>query len=242
MNQSISIPRTLFCVLRLSGAMALLVLLPMGLAAQERNLRIGIFGGGSFLKGERSFSVGGTPIITNYAKGGLIGARVTTDLDARWSLEGAYSVGTNNLRIFDLGGLRPDMVGFGTRVHRFTGNVLYHTGEKDAKIRPFLTAGAGFMRFSPTNAAKARAALEFVDAPATISANTKFSFNFGGGVEAKATDKLGFRADIKDHMAAIPRYGVPQAPTAGIADFYPVSGLVHDWEVSVGVVFYLPKR
>jgi hypothetical protein len=239
MNKSIS--RTLVRIFQLSAAMALLLLLPLGASAQDRNLRVGIFGGGSFLKGERSFNVGGTPLITNYAKGGLLGVRVTTDLDSHWSLEGAYSRGTNNLRIYDMSALPPDMAGFGTRVNRLTGNVLYYAGEKNARIRPFVTAGIGIMRFSPTNAAKARATLGFVDAPATISANTKLAFNFGGGAEAKMNDWIGFRADIKDHIASIPRYGDPQAPTAGIADYYPVSGAVHNWEMSVGVVFYLPK-
>ncbi len=231
-------PRS-FYVVAVAVLMALFT--PRGSFAQEGSPRVTVFGGGSFLKGERSFVVDGDVKRSNFANGGIVGARGTVDLNSRWAVEGAYSYGTNNLRIFDVGTTTRER-GFGTRVHQITGNALYYLAEPKSKFRPFVTGGGGLMRFNPTSKAKSAAAIKFVDEPATITSANKFQFNYGGGVEAEVAKGFGFRLDLRDHLAAIPRFGDPQAPTAGVADFYPVSGVVHDVEVSAGIVIYLGRR
>lgn len=222
-----------------NAVLALLLLAP-GAFAQAGNPRVSVFGGGSFLKADRAFTVGGDVKRSNFAKGGKFGIRGTVDLDPHWAVEGAYSYGTNNLRIFDIG--TPTRVrAFGSRVHQITGNVLFFVADSKSRLRPFATAGFGLSRFAPTSRAKAAAAVEFVDAPATIQSVSKFEFNYGGGVEAKASGRFGLRFDVRDHIAAIPRFGIPQVPTAGVADFFPVSGAAHDVEVSAGLVIYLGR-
>lgn len=206
---------------------------------QDANLRVTLSGGGSFLKGERTFVIGGDGFRSKFVSGGKFGFRGTVDLDDHWAAEGAYSYGANNLRIIELGP-PPRERDFGVRVHQFTGNVLYFLNGSKEKIRPFATAGLGLTRYSPTSRAKTFAAtVEFVDAPAAISTSNKLGVNFGGGVEAKAGNYLGVRFDFRDHVTKIPRFGDPQAPVAPGADFFPVSGAVHDLEVSAGVVIYL---
>lgn len=217
--------------------LVVLVVVP-NVFGQEHNPRLTIFGGGSFLKGERTFPVGGETLRSNFASGGKLGFRGTWDLDNHWAVEGAYGYGTNNLRFFELAQVPPRERAFGVRVHQFTGNVLYFLGAPDQKLRPFATAGLGFTRFNPTSGAKAAAALRFVDEPAAISGSNELAFNFGVGAEAKAADWLGVRFDFRDHMTRIPRFGVPDKPTVGILDFFPVSGPVHDLEISVGIVIY----
>jgi opacity protein-like surface antigen len=205
--------------------------------AQESNVRATFFGSGSFLKAERNFTVDGDPKRSNFADGGKIGVRVTVDLDSHWAVEGAYGYGTNNLRILDIG--TPTITrAFGTRIHQFTGNLSYYFSEPHHGLRPFVTAGAGLVRFNPTGNAKSEASIEFVNDPATIMSNTKFEFNYGAGLEVAASDHLGFRFDLRDHLAGVPRFGVPEAPAAGVADFFPVSGVTHGVEVSGGIVFY----
>lgn len=221
---------------------ALLLFLLAGTAAwgQVENARLTFFGGGSFLKGEKSFTVDGAPKRSNFASGGRIGGRFTVDLGEHWAVEGAYAYGTNNLRIQDVGA-RTITRSFGTRVHQLTGNASYYFSESSSTIRPFVTAGVGLMRFNPTGKAKNQAAVEFIDAPASIQSNTKFEFNFGAGLEAAASDRFGLRLDLRDHLAGIPRFGIPQAPSAGVADFYPVSGAVNDVEASAGIVIYFGR-
>lgn len=225
----------------LAGLLSLLILFPPGLLAQNGDARVEIFAGGSFLKADRTFIIDGTPKETDYAKGGIFGGRFTVDLSKNFAVEAAYGGGTNNLRVFDR--VTPLIErGFGVRVHRFTGNALYYIGGNEAPSRFFVTAGAGLVRFGPTSDAKSAAAIAFIDEPAAIDANTKVDFNFGGGFESKLTDVFGVRLDVRDHMAPIPRYGVPEAPAPGILDFFPVSGLAHNWETSIGIVFHLGHR
>jgi len=220
-----------------TGALLLFLFAAKSTFAQESNLRATFFGSGSFLKGERSFKVDGDAKRSNFASGGKIGARFTVDLDSHLAVEAAYGYGTNNLRILDVG--TPTITrAFGTRIHQFTGNMSYYFSEAHPGLRPFVTAGLGFMRINPTSNAKSAAAIQFVNDPATIMSNTKFEFNYGAGLEVAASDHFGFRFDLRDHLAGIPRYGVPEAPAAGVADFFPVSGLIHDVEVSGGIVFY----
>lgn len=222
------------------GCLLLVLLLVASNAlAQDPNLRVTLSGGGSFLKGERTFVIGGDGFRSKFVSGGNFGFRGTVDLDDHWAAEGAYSYGTNNLRIIELGP-PPRERDFGVRVHQFAGNVLYFLNGPKEKIRPFATAGLGLTRYSPTSRAKTFAAtVEFVNAPAAISTSNKLNVNFGGGVEAKAGDHLGVRFDFRDYVTKIPRFGDPQAPVTPGADFFPVSGAVHDLEASVGLVFYL---
>src|SRR5713226_4482262 len=167
-------------------AVTAMLLMPLlaapGAFAAEDNFRATVFGSGSFLKGERSFTVDGDTKRTNFAKGGKFGVRGTLDLTSHWAVEGAYGYGTNNLRIFDTGAPTRERA-FGTRVHQVTGNVSYYLSGSGRKLRPFVTAGVGLIRFNPTSKARAAAAIEFVDEPATISSNTKTEFNYGAGVE-----------------------------------------------------------
>lgn len=208
------------------------------LFGQDPNVRVTVFGSGSFLKGERTFVVNGDAKRSDYANGGKGGFRVTADLDPHLAVEGAYSFGRNNLRIFDITPTTTRERAFGIRVHQVTGNLLYYFKEPKEKVRFFVTAGLGLARYSPTDKAKTSALVEFVDGPAAISSSNKVEFNYGGGLEARAGSNFGVRFDVRDHITKIPRFGDPEVPTAGIADFYPVSGVVHDIESSFGIVFY----
>ena len=222
-------------------ACALLVFLLVAPNAfgQDLNSRLTIFGGGSFLKGERAFVVVGDQFRSDFANGGKFGFRGTVDVDSHWAVEGTYSYGTNNLRIFELR-VPPRERAFGTRVHQFAANALYFLNKPEDKMRAFVTGGLGLTRYSPTDAAKTFAAtFEFVDEAAVISSDTKLSLNFGAGVEAKVHDRFGVRFDFRDNMTRIPRFGVPETPPGPAVDFFPVSGVVHDWEASIGVVIYL---
>src|SRR5262249_32967690 len=201
-----------------AGALLMSLFLPRGAFAEDGTPRVTLFGGGSFLKGERNFVVDGDTKRSNFANGGIGGAPGTDDLGSQSAVEGAYSYGANNLPILDIGATTRER-GFGTRVHQITGNVLYYVGEPKSKFRFFATGGAGLMRFNPTDKAKTAAALEFVDEPATITSDNKAQFNYGGGVETEVSKGFGLRVDFRDHVSAIPRFGVPQVKTAGVADF-----------------------
>ncbi len=96
------------------------------------------------------------------------------------------------------------------------------------------------MRFSPTSQARGLALdRRFLDDPARIVSDNKFSVNLGGGFEGRASRRLAVRFDIRDHVIKIPRFGLPETPTSSDGIFFPVKGFVHQIEVLAGVVFYL---
>lgn len=230
--------------LRWAGAalLGLLLVVPSVLAQEKYpDPRLTVFGSGSFLQGERAFTLGGDSFRTNFAKGGKLGFRGTVNLTDHWALEGVYSFGRNNLRITELGAV-PRERAFGVRLHQFAGNALYYLNKPGDQIRFFATGGLGLARFNPTDRAKQIAAtVEFVEEPAALQSDNKVDFNFGGGVEAKVFNRFGIRFDLRDHISKIPRFGVPQNPTPGVADFFPVDGTVHNIESSVGIVFHLAR-
>jgi opacity protein-like surface antigen len=117
-------------------------------------------------------------------------------------------------------------------------NGLYNFLPRDAQWRPFATFGIGLSRFSPTADARNRALQDFLSGPTRISSSTEFGFNFGGGVEKAVTERIGIRFDLRDNVTGMPRFGLPEAPLNPGGAFYPVKGVIHDFEVAAGVVFH----
>jgi opacity protein-like surface antigen len=203
------------------------------------DLRLGVFAGGSFMAANRTFAVDGDIFNTKYESGPRFGFRATGSLSDRISLEGAYSFGRNNLRVTTMRAI-PVMRMFETRTHQFSGNALYYLSGLGEGWKPFVTAGIGITRFSPTQEAAAFASVRFLDDPASIQSSNKFGINFGGGTEYKPSDTFGLRFDFRDHVMGVPRFSLPQTSTGPGGVFYPVSGKANNAEVTAGVVFYLP--
>ncbi len=223
-----------------AGSALLIVFLAVpGTFAQILNPRVTVSGGGSFLRGERTFVVSGETFTTQYAVGGRAKARLTLDLTRHWSVEGVYGFGDNNLRVTEQG-TTPGQRSFGIRDHQIQFNILRFFSAGERPVRPFLITGVGLARFIPTDQAKAAAlANDFIDGPAQISATNKPSVAFGGGIEVQATRWFGLRLDVKDRISAVPRFGLPQTSSGTGGAFFPVDGLVHNIDGEVGIVFYL---
>ncbi len=204
--------------------------------------RVTGFAGGSFLGGERGFIIDGDNAFqSRFQNGGKVGVRVTADLTDSWSLEGSYSFSGNDLRITELDEVPPEERFFGIGVHQFVFNGLYYITPPGETLRFFLTAGIGWVRFSPSETAQILALVDkFIDDSASIRTSNKFGFNFGAGMETRANEWLGVRVDIRDHITGYPRFGLPETSTGPGSVFFPVEGVLHNTEVSAGVVFYLP--
>jgi hypothetical protein len=205
---------------------------------QILNPRIALSGGGLFPKAERTFVVNGDTFTSGFANGGNVKARLTLDLTRHFSVEGVYSFGNANLRITEL---TPTPVerSFGVRRQQAQFNILHFFVSGKRIVRPFLTTGIGALRFSPTDQAKAAAASAFIENPAQITSSNKLSFGFGGGLEGRFSPWLGVRFDVKDDMTTVPRFGLPQTPSASGAAFFPVNGITHNIDAAAALVFYL---
>jgi hypothetical protein len=203
------------------------------------DFRLSLFGAGSLMAANRTFTVDGDIFNTKYESGPRFGFRATGSLSDRISVEGAYSFGRNNLRVTNVRTI-PVMRLFETRTHQFSGNALYYFSGIGEDWKPFVTAGIGVTRFSPTQEAAAFAAVRFLDDPASIQSTGKFGVNFGGGTEYQMSSSLGLRAELRDHVMGVPTFSLPQTSTGPGSVFYPVSGTGNNVEVAAGIVFYLP--
>jgi outer membrane protein with beta-barrel domain len=216
--------------------LVLLTLLSMRAFAQEINPRITFLGGASLLSGSRSFVVGPSVFATRFNNGIKIGIRGTVNLTEHWGAEGTYSFSSNGLQVTRVAPAAVQT--FGDHVHQITGNALYFFTARDRTFRPFVTAGLGVSRYSPTSDAKMAAAEKFLDQPAVLTGTSSFNFNFGAGMESKPWDHFGVRLDLRDHVTAIPRFGLPEAATSPTAPFFPISGRAQDFEITTGLTYY----
>lgn len=206
-------------------------------AAQGLDPRLTFLGGASLLSGSRSFVVGPRLIDTQFQNGVKIGVRGTVNLTNHWGVEGTYSFSSNGLQITQVG---PPALqqNFGIHLHQFTANALYFFNGRDKLLRPFVLAGVGVSRYSPTSDAKLAAAQDFLGVPAVITTTSTFDFNFGAGIESRPWDRFGLRLDFRDHITAIPRFGLPETATNPAAPFFPVNGRVQDFEIATGLIYY----
>jgi opacity protein-like surface antigen len=217
---------------------AVILLVSVAPAMAQVRARASVFVAGSFVAGSREFLMNSNNAVrTEYANSGKFGFRVGADLNRNWAAEAAYSYGGNNLRAINLNPPRRERE-FETKVHQFLMNGSYYLADSDQNWRPFGTFGIGFYRFSPTEDGKGVAADNFLIGPTRISSSTKFGMNLGGGVEGKLAAPFGLRFDVRDHLMGIPRFGLPETPLNPGGAFYPVSGLMNNLELGVGVVIY----
>ena len=217
--------------------------------AENPRTRVTVLGSGSSFSSDRTFIVDPLDPVpdqfnTKFVPGGKLGARFTHDLTPKMAFEGTFGYGTNNLLVTKLSATPIKERGFGVKHTQFSGNVLYFLQAPGSKIRTFVTGGVGATKFSPTDQAISDADSsgtvdEFIDEHADIISETKFGFNFGGGVETKITSKLGIRFDFRDYVTSIPTFGVPTTDPGIAADFYPVDGRIHNYSTSIGFVFFL---
>jgi len=203
------------------------------------DIRLSVFGAGSFLAANRTFTVDGDIFNTKYESGPRFGFRATGSLSDRVSIEGTYSFGRNNLRVTTMRAI-PVMRLFETRTHQFSGNAMYYLSGLSEDWKPFVTAGIGVTRFSPTQEATAFAGVRFLDDPASLQSTGGFGVNIGGGTEYQLSNSWGLRFDLRDHLMGVPTFSLPQASTGPGSVFYPVSGHANNLEAAAGVIFYLP--
>ncbi len=203
------------------------------------NPRITVLFGGSFLSGDRAFVVDGDPFISRFLNGGKYGVRGSLDLTSHWTLEGNYSFGRNDQRITEESGGILVNRDFGVTVGQVQLSFVRFFTDNESRIRPFFSAGLGAVRFNPTDEAKLLAlGGDFIDDPTLLTSSVEVSFTVGGGLETRLNRWLGLRFDLKDHMSAIPRFGLDEVSSGPGGIFFPVNGIVHNVEAAAGIVFY----
>lgn len=195
-------------------------------------LELNIFGGGTWFKAQDS------GYREEIEEGGIVGARFTENITNYFSLEQDWGIyGVNNVVLRGVPGVPGGSPSFGNRLHQFSFNPVLHFTGRESRIRPFVTAGAGWDFFSPTRLAKDKALsttppLLFgaLGPIALNSLSAKPAYNFGLGVKMHLSPRVGLRVDARDYIVSPPLFGIP-----GIN---PKQDFINSVQVTGGITFY----
>ena len=146
---------------------------------------------------------------------------------------------SNQTRFISIFPPRPEL-NLGIQVHQFAVNTLYYfVADPQLPVRPFLTFGIGGTLYRPTDEAKATARDPMRGHLSAFEDSLMFSFNYGWGMKVRASDRVGFRVDAKGYLGGSPTFGIPRKSSDPAATVFPAGGVIHNGEVSAGVVLYL---
>ena len=122
-------------------------------------------------------------------------------------------------------------------VHDFHGNFLFMPASTRGRAVPFLLLGVGATLFAPEELQ--------LDTGETISLDTKtkFSWAIGGGLKTYASEKVGFRAQIRYHSTYVSDQsgGVWCDPYFGCYETVDTNWL-DEWDFQGALIFRLGER
>ncbi len=161
-------------------------------------------------------SIGATPNDVTLTDGWHFGFRGGFVSGDHLGYEMGYIYNRTNLRFNEGGGAFAQQ---GMAYHQVAFNALYYFTGPDAKVRPFVTGGAGFTNYAPPGSSAAYG-----------GGSTKLGVNYGGGVKIKLTAKYGLRFDVR------------QATTPKPLGLALASGWLRENEFSAGFGLYFYDR
>jgi opacity protein-like surface antigen len=235
--------RKTFCVL--------LIILVQGLLHSlwgqgKYGFEAGGFAGRSIWK-ERNFQVGppqvpaGSPAIDlgfAYNDEIIYGARFNLLSRGHWGGEFTYGYQKNTLTLSRQNFPSVELDG---AVHHFFYNMIFYPLRyEDSKVVPFVTGGVGLAAYSLSGEARARAADPQDFGIGTLKElDKRFAYNYGVGVKAKVTSRIGVRADFRHIFSDVPSYGLPKESPNPAQTVLPIQGKLQMYEASVGIYFHI---
>jgi hypothetical protein len=188
--------------------------------AQEWEL--GAHGGFGFSKNPGVTSTAGVGT-AGLKQGPAAGVFAGNNMYERVSGEFHYVYRSSNLRATGAG----QEAGFGGDSHIAHYDLLYHTADRDARIRPFVAGGAGLRYYRGTGTESAfQPAARF--ALLTKTQELKPLVSVGGGVKVAVSDSTYLRLEVRDYVTPFPREVIAPAPGAKL------KGWLHDFVPMVG--------
>jgi hypothetical protein len=177
-----------------------------------------------------------------YSTGPQIAIGGEVPLTSVLGVELSFGLARNDLRVTNSTTRPATELTYGVDKMRLSGDLVIHVPGSILHGRPYLVFGPEFDRLAPYgSAASSYTTPGFAnDSYVVLVRNQELGFNLGGGLELKVLPKqfphAAVRLDLRDHIFAAPRYGVPETATTGA--FYPVHGPINNVEVSVGFVVH----
>jgi opacity protein-like surface antigen len=215
-------------------------------AQLKDNIEINVFGAGSFYT-HKNFQLN-FPQVTTPENGQFhldhavrMGVRVGVYTRGHWSEEIFYSYEPNKMHIINntLG----VSLNLPIQVHNYGITALYYLNEDEThKTRPFLSIGIGGTLYRPTTESLATAHDPLQGDVPSLKSSNQVAMNYGFGVKTRVNNWLGFRAEAKGFLGQVPSFGLPRTSPDPTIQAFPVTGAIHNGELSAGLVFYFFNR
>ena len=121
-------------------------------------------------------------------------------------------------------------------VHHFFYNMIFNLVRYEkSKVVPFVTGGVGLAAYALSDEARAKAADPAGFGIAILRPSEKrFAYNYGFGVKAKVTSRIGVRADFRHIFSDVPSYGLPKESSKPKQVVLPIQGKLQMYEASAG--------
>ncbi len=209
-----------------------------------QTFRVFAMGTGSMLFDKRYYNVYGAALGSTYNIGDGYTVGGEYHLWKNLGVEGSYTHVLNTLVVTDFynAAVPNNKTGYDIANQRVSLDAIAYSPRSLKGVRPYISAGVEFDRFVPTSQAVTTAKGSFNGVPNTVlSPDSKFGFNFGGGVEIKLVSMVAVRVDLRDHITGSPTFGLPAQATTAFTSYYPISGSASHVEASAGFVFQFGK-
>jgi len=195
---------------------------------------VNLFGGGAFFRTQKALPE------QDQSNGGVAGFRLSYNLHEYISIEGTGMVHGVANTIYRVPNTAIDYA-FGTRLRQFYFNPVFHFKPREARVRPYLTTGFGVDYFGVTEGAR-RQIGNGVNTPfqqlTNLESQFRLAFNYGGGLKAKLSERVGLRLDLRGFMAGGPNFGVKGSGPVG-AIVYTRTSPLHSVQTTAGITFYM---
>ena len=209
------------------AALAAAAVLAPAADAQDKELEIGALG---LISDYRSVGVAGPGGASGSVGPGLGfsgGFVLGQTMSNRWGGEFRYLYFRNDLELAS-GGQQASLNGQSHAVHY---DVLYYLSNPDAKVRPYLAAGAGMKRYQGTGTEDPFQPLSNL-ALLTKTSQSMPMGDFGVGVKFRMGRRAVFRVEFRDYITGVPKEVLAAAPGAKID-----GGLLHHWAPLFGITW-----
>ena len=209
--------------MRIHNGLLFVCALGLSAGAYAQEWEIGGLGGGGFAKG---MSVAG-PLgagTTGFNGGVAFGAFAGSNLYTHLSGEIRYLYQMDDLKL-SAGGTNVSFQGVSHAIHY---DFLYHPASHRSKLQPFVAVGAGVKIYRGTGKEAAYQPLSNL-AFLTRTQDLRPLFTAGGGLKYRLSERLFFRAELRDYITPFPNKVITPAPGAKVSgwiqDFVPLFGL-----------------
>jgi outer membrane protein W len=178
-----------------------------------------------------------TRLVTlDFSSGYMAGGRITENLTDNLGAELEYSFANQPMAFLDV---RPTLPRLDLKhhVHSAVYSLVFYPTISNPRLRPYVSAGMGAAFFQIEGASRAEAARQGVD----LQNVWKLAGAVGGGVKYLIGDLWGVRFDIRDQITGVPGFGLPKSSPSfqgNVSPGFNPDGLLHNWQLSTGVMFY----